>query len=138
MASASSRPAVLSYQWFKQSSFIQFGLVGLVSTAIDTGILELLYPRVLDNVYLATALGFFAGLTVGFLLNSQYVFQKDRTLNRYVKYGLISLGGLLLTELIVHILYVDLAVTTPLKAKLVAVVLVFFWNYTWSKLWAFK
>lgn len=111
--------------------------MGVVSTTCDILVLKLLLSLHVD-IYVATALGFLCGLTVGFLLNGRYVFKQERTGRRYLKYGLISVGGLLLTELIIHLLHVDFSLMGALAAKLVAVGIVFFWNYGWSKRWAFK
>jgi putative flippase GtrA len=120
-----------------QRSIVKFAGVGVVSTTSDLTLLKILLLLHV-NVYLATALGFLLGLSVGFLMNGKYVFGTERTPARYAKYGLISLGGLLLTEIIIHLLHVDFEVTTAFRAKLVAVGVVFFWNYTWSRFWAFK
>jgi putative flippase GtrA len=122
----------------RSHTIVRFAGVGVISTICDLTVLKVLYPYVWDNVYGATAIAFLCGLTVGFLLNGRYVFKQDHTLSRYLKYGLVSLGGLILTELIIHALHVDLHIMTAFKAKLVAVALVFFWNYGWSKVWAFK
>ena len=54
---------------------------------------------------------------------------------RYGKYLIVSLGGFIITELLVNYLHNGIGVN---KAKLVAVVVVFFWNYGLSKVWAFK
>lgn len=124
-------------RWFFGQSMVRFAGVGLVSTTADILVLNALYPAV-TTVYVATALGFLTGLTVGFLLNGRYVFQVDRTGTRYLKYGLISLLGLFYTEVIIHFLYKEWALTTALGAKLVAVFAVFFWNYFTSKRWAFR
>ena len=117
---------------------VRFAGVGVVSTACDIATLKVLFPHIIANITLATALAFLVGLTVGFVMNGQFVFKQERTVARYAKYGIISLGALILTEIIVHLLFVTWTLMGALSAKLVAVVLVFFWNYTWSKLWAFK
>ncbi|CAN5120170.1 hypothetical protein BH11PAT4_BH11PAT4_0250 [soil metagenome] len=118
-------------------SIVRFAGVGVVSTLSDLTLFKIL--TVLGvNVYLATAIGFLLGLSVGFIMNGRFVFKTEHTTARYVKYGLISLGGLILTEIIIHLLHVDLANLTAFRAKLVAVAVVFFWNYGWSKFWAFK
>lgn len=122
----------------RNHGMVRFAGVGVISTTGDIFVLRILYPLLVSNIYIATAVGFLTGLTIGFFLNGRYVFKTERTVVRYLKYGLISVGGLLLTELIIHLLYKDLAVTGPMLAKLVAVGIVFFWNYAWSHLWAFK
>jgi putative flippase GtrA len=118
-------------------SIVRFAGVGVVSTLSDLTLFKIL--TVLGvNVYLTTTLGFLLGLSVGFIMNGRFVFKTERTSARYLKYGLISLGGLMLTQIIVHLLHVDFVLLTAFKAKLVAVGIVFFWNYGWSRFWAFK
>jgi putative flippase GtrA len=122
---------------FLSSSIIRFGLVGVVSTAIDITLLNIL-RRSGAKVWLATGIGFLTGTVTGYLLNSLFVFQQSYTAIRYEKYFLVSIGGLILTEAIMHTLHVRFKVCTLNQAKLVAVCIVFFWNYTLSRTWAFQ
>ena len=124
--------------WSKicQSSLIRFGVVGLISTLIDIFVLNLA-NHFGASTWISTGIGFIAGATNGYFLNSKFVFAKDKSYARYTKYLIISLGGLLLTELIVTTLH-DLYSLNLNLGKLVAVMIVFFWNYLGSKIWAFK
>jgi putative flippase GtrA len=117
-----------------QSSFLRFAGVGALSTVLDFVVLNVLIFAG-ASVYLAGALGFFAGFTNGYLLNSQYVFKKASR-SAYVKYFLVSLGGLGITELLLHLFHVEWGLGANV-AKLIAVVVVFFWNYGLSKYWVF-
>lgn len=123
------------YKTLANRSIIRFAAVGLTSTIIDILLLNL-FGLVL-NVYIATGIGFVAGATNGYILNSMFVFKKEKSTNRFTKYFLISLSGLALTEVIIHYVHVDFGLRLN-AAKLVAVGIVFFWNYGWSKFWAFK
>lgn len=125
------------HQRWSEVPILRFAAVGVLSTTTDLLVYRGLYPA-LTSIYLAIAIGFFAGLTVGFFLNTRYVFAVERNGTRYFRYALISLGGLLLTEGIIHLLYKEWLLMGALAAKLVAVGLVFFWNYYWSKRWAFQ
>ncbi len=130
-----SKPA--SLQWVFERSIVKFAGVGVVSTLSDLALFKILVV-IGVNVYVATALGFLLGLSIGFAMNGRFVFKTEHTTSRYVKYALISLGGLAITELIIHLFHVDLFQLTAFQAKLIAVAVVFFWNYGWSKFWAFK
>jgi len=121
----------------KHRSIISFAGVGLISTILDLCVLKISLLIGL-NVYLAISLGFFTGLTNGYILNSRFVFKQDPSHRRYFKYFLISLGGYFLTLGIVYLLHDRSGWLSPIYAKLIAVVIVFFWNYILSKLWAFK
>jgi len=118
--------------------FIGFALVGVVSTVLDFLVLNLCYGPLGLSLPLATALGFLTGLTNGYFMNGHLVFEQGHSAQRYFKYGLISLGGLILTELIVNQLHAHVAGLSVNLAKLAAVFIVFFWNYFWSKTWAFR
>lgn len=121
----------------RQRPIFVFAAVGLVSTTIDLIVLKSLLLLGVPT-WLATALGFSAGLINGYLMNSRFVFRVGRTVAQSVKYTAVSLGGLLITEGIVLGLSDYLELTTQFRAKLIAVVIVFFWNYGLSRVWAFK
>ena len=124
-------------QWRTRFTAISFAIVGAINTVVDVAVLKIGLVFHL-NLGLAVALGYFAGMTCGFLLSSRYVFEKDYSRDRYLKFAVISLIGFSLTELIVESLSGWQHIASPLMAKGVAVVLVFFWNYFMSKKWAFK
>jgi putative flippase GtrA len=119
-----------------QRRIVRFAAVGAVSTTADIILYQLLYSM---HVYVqvAATLGFLAGLSVGFILNSRFVFKTELTTHRYGRYALTSFGGLLITNGLIYLLYTDAQLTTALVAKLIAVMVVFVWNYTWSRYWAF-
>lgn len=117
--------------------FLGFAVIGLLSTIIDLIVIKLLLLAHVPDL-VATAGGFTAGVINGYLLNSHYVFRVNRSLSSSSKYVLVAFGGLLLTELIVGGLERSLFHFSVFPAKLVAVAIVFFWNYTLSKIWAFN
>ena len=119
-----------------QLQIVRFGIVGVCSTTLDVLSATLLHRAGMPAA-LATAIGFLLGFALGFILNSQFVFQTERTLNRTIKYLAISLGGLLISELIIYLLFTH-GHLTFLVSKLIAVVVVFFWNYVLSRIWAFR
>lgn len=121
---------------FLSERLIQFATVGALSTVIDVAVLNLAEYAGLND-YLSTALGFMAGLTNGYLLNSRFVFRHGRTSGNALKYAVVNGIGLGLTELIVFILHGRLGLHLN-PAKLMAVAVVFFWNYGMSRAWAFR
>lgn len=120
---------------FFELTFIRFAMVGVVSTIIDLALLNIFYTRIGTSLLVATAIGFLAASVNGYLLNSKFVFQREHSYVGYLKFFLVTFIGLLLTELIVHILAPHMNFNI---AKLIAVAIVFFWNYAFSKIWAFK
>lgn len=121
----------------KHSSFFRFAGVGVVSTLVDVFLLNLLLHLGVETG-VAVAVGFLAGATNGYLMNTHLVFRKQVSHRRYLQYLFTSFIGLLLTEYIVDELATRHGWTTTLEAKLVAVVVVFFWNYSASRFWTFK
>lgn len=121
-------------QKLTESSFLRFAVVGVLSTVIDFAVLNILL-HFHAAVLIAGALGFFAGFSNGYYFNSRYVFKSASSV-RYMKYFVVSLGGLGITEVLLDIFNVHLGLRANV-AKLIAVAVVFFWNYILSKYWAF-
>ena len=117
---------------------LRFGVVGAVNTVVDFFALNVVLHAGAPNP-VAVAAGYACGVTSGFFLNSHFVFQTDKTFARYLKYAAVAVVGFIFTELIVNGLAGPNASHFHVnEAKLVAVVVVFFWNYGMSKVWAFK
>lgn len=123
--------------------FIRYGMVGAVSTILDIVVLKSTYYMMhndVKNLWLATALGFIVGTFNGYYMNSRWTFKFNTKGKETVKFGqfaVISLVGLGLTELIVLNLSARASLDETL-AKLIAVVIVFFWNYFGNKFWTFR
>lgn len=128
---------------------VKYGLVGVVSTVIDIVILRTLsglgWPY-----WLALAVGFVGGTINGYFMNSRWTFRyktKGQEGVKFAQFTVVSLVGLGLTELIgnSYIHYIDQSINLlgrevgpKMTGKLIAVVLVFVWNYGANKLWTFK
>jgi putative flippase GtrA len=121
-------------QVITESPFLRFAAVGFLSTVLDFAVLNILL-KVGASIYIAGAFGFFAGFSNGYACNSKFVF-KSASRKNYLRYFLVSIGGLLITELLLDLFHIRIGLTTNV-AKLIAVVVVFFWNYILSKYWAF-
>jgi len=117
------------------SPLLRFGVVGLVSTALDIAVYNLCL-RLGISVYIAGALGFFTGFSNGYFFNSRFVFA-GASRSRYIKYFTVSIGGLIITELVLRLFHGELNWSAN-EAKLTAVVIVFCWNYLLSSRWAFR
>jgi len=117
---------------------IGFAVVGAISTAIDFIVLNILAKGFQVEYHVAVGVAFMAGLINGYFLNSRLVFNTEHSWKRYFKYFITSLGGFLWTELIINQLIEQAHMSSLNEAKLIAAFVVLFWNYTLSKLWAFK
>lgn len=131
------------------AEILRYGVVGAVSTVIDIGLLKVI--NLLGWPYwLALALGFSAGTVNGYFLNSRWTFKyktKGQEGIKFTQFALVSLIGLLLTELIgntylnysghdLHLL--GFSIGAKMVGKLIAVVIVFVWNYLGNKYWTFR
>ena len=118
--------------------FIKFGLIGLLNTFIDL-IAYVFFTRVLFWHYLVAALlAFVIAATSSFILNSYWTFViQDKLKERYLKFFLVALGGLMWTELFLYIL-VDKFFWFDLWAKILTVLVVVNWNFFLQKYWTFK
>lgn len=129
---------------------IRYGVVGAVSTVIDMGLLNIVKAFAGWPVWLAVAIGFGGGTVNGYFMNSRWTFKyntKGQEGVKFTQFTVVSLIGLGLTELIVNgyikMIGSDLTlagrtVSEYNVGKLIAVVLVFFWNYIANKVWTFK
>ena len=123
--------------------FIRYGLVGAVSTVLDYVFLNIsavLMGNRSDLLWLATAIGFCVGLVNGYYMNSRWTFKyntRGQEAKKFSQFAIISLVGLGLTEVIVLYFANSLGLDKNI-AKLIAVIIVFFWNYFGNKFWTFQ
>ena len=114
-------------------------MVGVVGATVDIGLLNLLHLALGIDIYIAIFWAFIAGTTTAYVLNNNWTFQRlnnpigwEKSL-KYLSIGAVGLG---LTELIMHILVGQNEFNFNI-AKLVAIGIVFFWNFTANRYWTF-
>lgn len=122
---------------------IIYGVVGAVSTVIDLVLLNGSH-KIMGNtdslLWLATAIGFVGGTINGYFMNSRWTFKfntEGQEAKKFSQFAIVSLVGLGLTELIVLSFSLKFGLTKNI-AKLIAVGIVFFWNYGANKAWTFR
>lgn len=106
-------------------------VVGGISFAFDFAILYGLTEYAGSHYLVSAAAGFVAGIVITYLLSATWVFPTRKVARRLVAFGLFTLFGsfgLLLNELIMWGL-VEFAAVHYLAAKLVATLVVFFFNF---------
>lgn len=117
---------------------VKFAAVGATSTVLDFAVLNLAH-FLGASVPWAAFFGYLVGTINGYYLNNRWTYQRLGSQFRWTalsKYGVVSAVGLGLTELIMISLH-SLSWNVNL-AKLVSVVLVFFWSFTANRFWTFK
>lgn len=118
--------------------FMKYAVVGGVAFAVDFGVMvgcrEFIFPAVSWGVYASVAFGFFAGLTVNYLLSMVFVFS-DRTRYRdgwtwsaFCWFAAIGVAGVILTEFGMWVGY-GLLRFNYMAVKVVVSGCVLIWNF---------
>ena len=113
--------------------FFRYLFVGGVATVVDWGTLFLLTECA--NIYflISTSIAFLAGLVTNFVLSKQLVFKANEArvspVMEFLSYAIIGVIGLGITELIM-ILFTNYLALHYMLSKVIATVVVLFWNYT--------
>ncbi len=126
--------------------FIRFALIGVVGTVVDFTLLIVLKELIGLPTLLANTLSYSAGILNNFTLNRIWTYPDSRTrkaLVQLLQFGLVSITGLLLNNLIVYGLEQPLgnlfgaANYGYLIAKAAATGLVMVWNFVVNRFWTF-
>lgn len=130
------------YESILYRDIVKFGSVGAVATTIDFSLLNLSLAFLdgENQIYIATFIGFIFGATVGYILNNAWTYRRLSRKPRpkyLMKYVIIGSFGLLITEAIMHHFAVYQDMNHNL-AKLIAVGIVFFWNFSANRYWTFN
>lgn len=114
----------------------KFGIVGVISTIIDFGLLYI-FNELMDIHYLvAAAASFFISLIFNYLCSMKYVFKGKKDANKakeFVVFLVLSVIGLGINELLLWILHGQFGMTVML-AKLFATAVVMVWNFVTRKI----
>jgi putative flippase GtrA len=138
----------------------RFASVGALATIVDFSIFNTLVKHIHINFLIANIFSFSAGTVVSYIFSIRWVFTSRNLTNRHLEFTmflLIGLIGLGLTELILWTVVsllgyyhsdlhfainltqnVRFIVTSPIFAKIVAIFLVFGWNFGARKRFMFR
>jgi putative flippase GtrA len=118
----------------------KFLLLGVLSTAIDYVIYSLLVTLNIDYV-IAILVGYSAGLLANYYIARNYIFTSGTKLGsskkEFIAVVLIAIVGMLLNMVIVKILSYSVWTINPLYSRVVAIGIVFFWNYFLRKIFVY-
>ncbi len=122
--------------------FAKFVMVGLVNTAIDFFIyFSLTRGTEFFNQHLLSAnvIAFSVAATNSFFWNKKWTFrdQSKKYHTQYAKFLIVSIGGLILSQ-IIFVFGVHYLKISDILTKLAAVIIVTFWNFALNKLWTFR
>ena len=118
---------------------IRFGIVGVIATAIDVGVLALLKEVAHMEVLVASALSFTVAVVVNYILSMLWVFKSkgESKAKEFVIFVLLSVGGLLITQLVMW-LRTELAEIYYLAVKIFAIIFESTYNFITRKIFLEK
>ena len=132
----------LLHKWFIEptdSTVVQLFrslFVGTSATVVDMALLFVLRDVAHLNLYLATALAFCAGVTTNYIMSVLWVFHRRQVKSRVVEivvFVVLGVVGLGMNELLMWLLSDRLGLHY-LLTKLIATMIVYFWNFFARKL----
>lgn len=120
--------------------FIKFSIVGASNTLIDLGGYVIL-TRAFGVYFIAANIcSWLIAVCSSFVLNKYWTFRTHepaRVLNQYLKFFIVSVGALMLSTLILHILVTRWSIS-DLFAKGITIAFVVVWNFGMNKRWTFR
>jgi putative flippase GtrA len=118
---------------------IRFGIVGVIATAVDVGVLALLKEAAHMEVLIASALSFTVAVVVNYILSMLWVFKSkgESKAKEFVIFVLLSVGGLLITQLVMW-LGTELAEIYYLAVKIFAIIFESTYNFITRKIFLEK
>ena len=120
--------------------FVRYGLVSVIALAVDFGCMVLLVELFSIHYLVAATVSFISGLAVNYLLSRAWVFTERKYESRvkeFIIFTSIGIVGLLLNNSIMW-LAVERIGIYYIFSKIIATILVFFWNFGLRKMLVFK
>lgn len=118
------------------AQIMKFGVVGVVATVIDFGVMNLLYYALGLDILVANTAGFVISLVFNYLASMKYVFAHKEGMSRkreFVIFVVLSVIGLVLNDGIVLALKGGLGLEANI-AKVCATALVMVYNFVTRKI----
>ena len=118
---------------------IKFGIVGVVATVIDFGVLMLLKEILHIDVLVASGVSFSVSVTANYILSMIFVFEGsgESKIKEFLIFVALSIGGLLLNQLVMW-LGTELMTIHYLWVKVFACVFVPVYNFVTRKIFLEK
>ena len=119
---------------------IKFGFVGFTGVFVDYAFTYLFRDIIGSNDYIANTIGFGIAATTNFYLNRKWTFksQNQNIQKEYTIFVGIAIIGLILNNGIIWLLFEHYELLDFYMAKLVAICMVFVWNFTLNNLFNFR
>jgi len=127
-------------QKFSTNQIFRFAIVGGITAGIDYLVLFILVEYFSLNYLIATAIGFFIGSTLNYILSLLFVFEGGRFKTKFAEFSVFIIFtalGLALNHLIMWF-GVDILESNYLFIKIVSLILVTLFNFLTKKFLVFK
>ena len=117
------------------AQIMKFGVVGVIATVIDFGIMNLLHYGLGLNILIANTSGFIVSLIFNYVASMKYVFAHKEGMSRreFIIFVVLSMIGLVLNDGIVLALNAGLGLEANI-AKICATALVMVYNFVTRKI----
>ena len=120
--------------------FVKFCIVGVSNVVLDF-VVYIILTRFFNIYYLlANAGSFLVAVTWSFFLNKNWTFRArlgENVREKYIKFFAANVVGIIIQTLLFY-MFVEKIHMHDLLGKAASIVLVVFWNFTFSKYWVFK
>ncbi len=121
--------------------FSKFGLVGASGVAVNMAVFWAMTSLLQTHYLLAGPAAIEVALCSNYLLNNNWTFADRRSgfasAGGFVRYHLVSLGGMLINVAVLQIL-AGFAGVPPLLANLCGIGIATGWNFTWNVRWTWR
>lgn len=120
--------------------FIKFFVVSGIATTLNFGVFYGLHKLFFIDYRLASGIGFFSGVVLGYFLNSRWTFKDNDESNpkkKFLKYYCVYFFSLGINILFIDILVEYLGIY-PSLANIITIGITFVSNYIGTKYWVFK
>ncbi len=118
---------------------IKFGTVGAFGVVVDFITTYLLKEKVGIHKYISNSLGFIAAASNNYILNRLWTFRSENPniIREYSDFIIISIVGLVINNFVIWMVH-DKRNINFYVAKIIAVLVVMFWNFGGNYLYTFK
>jgi len=119
-------------------SFVKFGITGMSGMVLDFSLTWLFKDVFHVNKFLANAIGFSAAVMSNYFINRIWTFQNKAKISKQLAaFVTVSIIGLLLNSMVVYV-FNNLLLLNFYLSKIIAVGLVFIWNFSANYFYVFK
>ncbi|MHB1684824.1 MAG: GtrA family protein [Bacilli bacterium] len=114
--------------------FVQFALVGVLNTMVDFGMFVVLQSIFHMNLYTANAIAYMLAVVNSFLMNKYWTFSDHATSRLILQdFGLFTIGNVVGLTISTLIIYASTFFMPSVLGKVLAIAVVFPWNYWFSR-----